>query len=186
MADKEYTIINMRTDRAKLAPEINRSAQLCYQINTTDPTSPKIKELLKELFHGHVADDANFMPPLHVLDGSKVTIGKNTHLNFNTTIMAADQVTIEDNVKIAANCQFLANNHDPYDREKLLTAPITIKNNAWLGAGVSVLAGVTIGENAIIGAGAVVDKDVPANSIAVGIPAKVIKAIPHPEQIKQG
>lgn len=45
MADKEYTIINMRTDRAKLAPEINRSAQLCYQINTTDPTSPKIKEL---------------------------------------------------------------------------------------------------------------------------------------------
>lgn len=74
----------------------------------------------------------------------------------------------------------MANNHDPYDREKLLTAPITIKNNAWLGAG------VTIGENAIIGAGAVVDKDVPANSIAVGIPAKVIKAIPHPEQIKQG
>ncbi|KAB1962460.1 hypothetical protein HCZ80_06655 [Limosilactobacillus fermentum] len=60
------------------------------------------------------------------------------------------------------------------------------KNNAWLGAGVSVLAGVTIGENAIIGAGAVVDKDVPANSIAVGIPAKVIKTIPHPEQIKQG
>lgn len=186
MADKEYTIINMRTDRAKLAPEINRSAQLCYQINTTDPTSPKIKELLKELFHGHVADDASFMPPLHVLDGSKVPIGKNTHLNFNTTIMSADQVTIEDNVKIAANCQFLANNHDPYDREKLLTAPITIKNNAWLGAGVSVLAGVTIGENAIIGAGAVVDKDVPANSIAVGIPAKVIKTIPHPEQIKQG
>ncbi|MEM0513439.1 acyltransferase [Limosilactobacillus fermentum] len=124
------------------------------------------------------------MLPLHVLDGSKVTIGNNTHLNFNTTIMSADQVTIEDNVKIAANCQFLANNHDPYDREKLLTAPI--KNNAWLGAGVSVLAGVTIGENAIIGAGAVVDKDVPANSIAVGIPAKVIKTIPHPEQIKQG
>ncbi|MDN3537598.1 hypothetical protein QPX96_09385 [Limosilactobacillus fermentum] len=67
MADKEYTIINMRTDRAKLAPEINRSAQLCYQINTTDPTSPKIKELLKELFHGHVADDASFMPPLFVV-----------------------------------------------------------------------------------------------------------------------
>lgn len=55
-----------------------------------------------------------------------------------------------------------------------------------VGFGVSVLAGVTIGENAIIGAGDVVDKDVPANSIAVGIPAKVIKTIPHPEQIKQG
>lgn len=183
---KKYTVINMRTERAKLAPEINRSAQLCFEINNTDPTSPKIKKLLQKLFHGNVADDASFMPPLHVLNGAKVKIGKNTHLNYNTTIMSADQITIEDNVKIAANCQFLANNHDMYDREKLLCAPITIKNNAWLGAGVSVLAGVTIGENAVIGAGAVVVSDIPANSVAVGVPAKVIKKIPHPEKIKQG
>lgn len=183
---KKYTVVNIRTQRAKLGPEIVRSARLCWQINTTDPTSPKIKTLLDKLFHGQVAADASFMPPLHVLDGSKVKIGKNTHLNYNTTLMSADQITIEDNVKIAANCQFLANNHDPYDREKLLCAPIVIKNNAWLGAGVSVLAGVTIGENAIIGAGAVVTKDIPANAIAVGVPARVIKMIPHPEKIKQG
>lgn len=183
---KKYTVVNMREERGKLAPEVKRSAKLCFEINTTDPTSPKLKSLIKELFHGNVADDASFMPPLHVLNGSKVKIGKNTHLNYNTTIMSADQVTIEDNVKIAANCQFLANNHDLYDREQLLCAPITIKNNAWLGAGVSVLAGVTIGENAVVGAGAVVTKDVPANTVVAGIPAKVIKKIPHPEKIRQG
>ncbi|HJF54259.1 MAG TPA: sugar O-acetyltransferase [Limosilactobacillus coleohominis] len=183
---KQFTIVNMRTEREKLAPEIKRSAQLCFQINTTDPTSPRIKPLVKELFHGNVDDDASFMPPLHVLDGSKVKIGKNTHLNYNTTLMSSDRITIEDNVKIAANCQFLANNHDLYDREKLLCAPITIKNNAWLGAGVTVLAGVTIGENSVVGAGAVVTKDVAPNTIVAGVPAKVIKEISNPEKIKQG
>ncbi|WP_267202517.1 sugar O-acetyltransferase [Limosilactobacillus kribbianus] len=182
----KYTIVNMRTDRTKLAPEIQRSARLCFQINTTDPTAPEQCELLKKLFHGNVAADASFMPPLHVLNGSLVKIGRNTHLNYNTTIMSAAQVTIEDNVKVAANCQFLANNHDLYDREKLLCAPITVKNNAWIGAGVSILAGVTIGENAVVGAGAVVTKDVPANTVVAGVPARVIKKIPHPERIKQG
>ncbi|WP_295747250.1 DapH/DapD/GlmU-related protein [uncultured Limosilactobacillus sp.] len=125
-------------------------------------------------------------PPLHVLNGSQVKIGQNTHLNYNTTMMSSAPITIGDNVKIAANCQFLANNHDLYDREKLLCAPITIANNAWLGAGVTVLAGVTIGENAVVGAGAVVTKDVAPNIIVAGVPAKIIKQIPHPEQIKQG
>ncbi len=134
MAEK-FSTVNMRADREKLAPEIKRSAKLCFKINKTDPTSPDIKSLIKELFNGNVADDARFMPPLHVLDGNKVKIGKNTHLNYNTTLMSSDQITIEDNVKIAANCQFLANNHNLYDREKLLCAPITIKNNAWLGRG---------------------------------------------------
>lgn len=97
--------------------------------------------------------------------------------------MSSDQITIEDNVKMAANCQFLANNHDLYDREKLLCAPIIIKNNAWLGAGVTVLAGVTIGDN---GVRAVVTKDVAPNTVVAGIPAKVITKIPYPEKINQG
>ncbi|GHE20262.1 hypothetical protein GCM10017767_07830 [Halomonas urumqiensis] len=55
--------------------------------------------------------------------------------------------------------------------------PITIEDNVWLGGGVIVLAGVTIGENSVIGAGAVVTKDIPANVVAVGNPARVIKAL---------
>lgn len=98
-------------------------------------------------------------------------------------MMFSDQITIEDNVKMAANCQFLANNHDLHDREKLLCAPIIIKNNAWLEAGITVLAGVTIDDN---GVGAVVTKDVAPNTVVAGIPAKVITKIPHPEKIKQG
>ena len=98
-------------------------------------------------------------------------------------MISSDQITIEDNVKMAANCQFLANNHDLHDREKLLCAPIIIKNNAWLEAGITVLAGVTIDDN---GVGAVVTKNVAPNTVVAGIPAKVITKIPHPEKIKQG
>lgn len=78
---------------------------------------------------------------------------------------------------------FLANNPDLHDREKLLCAPIIIKNNAWLEAGITVLAEVTIGDN---GVGAVITKDVAPNTVVAGIPAKVITKIPHPEKINQG
>ncbi|MBR1550599.1 MAG: hypothetical protein IJ634_08195 [Bacteroidales bacterium] len=66
---------------------------------------------------------------------------------------------------------------DPATRHTLLTKPIVIGRNAWLGADVKVLAGVTMGENAIVAAGSVVTKDVPANMVAVGTPARVIRGI---------
>lgn len=62
-------------------------------------------------------------------------------------------------------------------RHSLLTKPIVVKRNAWLGANVTVLAGVTIGENAIVAAGSVVTKDVPDNMVVAGTPAKVIREI---------
>ena len=101
-------------------------------------------------------------------------------------MMSSDQITIEDNVKMAANCQFLVNNPDLHDREKLLCAPIIIKNNSWLEAGITVLAGVTIDDNVVVEADVVVNKDVAPNTVVAGIPAKVITKIPYPEKIQQG
>ena len=65
----------------------------------------------------------------------------------------------------------------PLTRHSLLTKPIVIGRNAWIGANATILAGVTVGENAIVAAGAVVSKDVPANTIVGGVPAKVIREI---------
>jgi acetyltransferase-like isoleucine patch superfamily enzyme len=59
----------------------------------------------------------------------------------------------------------------------LITKQIVIKRNAWIGAGATILPGVTVGENSVVAAGAVVSKDVPANTIVGGIPAKIIKSI---------
>lgn len=86
-------------------------------------------------------------------------------------------VVIEDDVSIAANTQILTNNHDEQQHRILLCKPVVIKKNAWIGAGVTILPGVTIGENAIVGAASVVTKDVPANTIVVGNPARVMREV---------
>ena len=170
----------------EMISEMNRSAKICWKINTNDPTAAETKALFPELFKGGFGEGSRLFPPVHVLLGSKVKIGKNVSIGFSLTIMSPGGVVIEDNVKIAANVQLLSNNHDFYDREVLTCEPIVIKNNAWIGAGSTILPGVTIGENAIVGAGSVVTKDVEANTVVVGSPARKIKDIENPDKILQG
>ncbi|MCU7549563.1 hypothetical protein OCK74_10585 [Chitinophagaceae bacterium LB-8] len=88
-------------------------------------------------------------------------------------------ITIEDDVLIGPRVNLTTENHplDPADRRALICKPIVIKRNAWIGAAATILPGVTIGENAVVAAGAVVSKDVPANTIVGGVPAKIIKSI---------
>ena len=82
---------------------------------------------------------------------------------------------------IAANVQLISNNHDLYERQILICKPVRICKNAWVGAGATILPGVTVGENAVVAAAAVVTKDVPANTIVAGNPAKIIRTIPPKE-----
>lgn len=92
-------------------------------------------------------------------------------------------MTFGDNVFIAPNCGFYTAGHpiDADERNKGLeyARPITVGDNVWIGAGVTVLPGVTIGDNCVIGAGSVVVKEIPPYSLAVGNPCKIIKTIKH-------
>lgn len=102
-------------------------------------------------------------------------------MNYNLTALDVAPITIGSHVQIGPNVQLLTPTH-PLDpalrREKLEAAEsIVIGDNVWLGGGVIVLPGVTIGENSVIGAGAVVTRDVPANVVAVGNPARVIRRL---------
>ena len=80
---------------------------------------------------------------------------------------------------LAPRVNILTVNHpeNPAERRGLILKPVTVKKNAWIGAGTTLLPGVTVGENAIVAAGAVVSRDVPANTIVGGIPAKVLKTL---------
>ena len=116
-----------------------------------------------------------------------ITIGNNCQVNDSVHIAALKSVSIADNVLIASRVFITDLNHGGYGdnlhsdplsicKDRQLTGtPVVIEQNVWLGEGVVVLPGVTIGQGTIIGANAVVSKNVPAFSIAVGNPAKVIK-----------
>lgn len=107
---------------------------------------------------------------------AQITIGDNLGMS-SSTITCFKRIDIGDNVRIGANCVIADGDFHMDDPRAGEPIPIAIHNNVWLGYGVIVMKGVTIGENSIIGMNSIVTKDIPANSIAAGCPAKVIKSI---------
>jgi maltose O-acetyltransferase len=113
--------------------------------------------------------------------GYQIHIGDRTFANFGLMALDVAKIVIGDDVQIGPNVQLLTPTH-PTDaqlrRAKWEAAkPITLGDNAWLGGGAMVLAGVVVGENAVVGAGAVVTKDVPPNTIVMGNPARVVRSL---------
>ena len=113
-----------------------------------------------------------------------VKIGNNVGIS-GTTIYAREAITIGDNCLIGANTKIIDNDFHPVDpdirlstpNDNIASAPVKLGNNVFIGCNSLVLKGVTIGDNSVIGAGSVVVKNIPANSVAAGNPAKVIKQI---------
>ncbi|WP_326755303.1 sugar O-acetyltransferase [Streptomyces hirsutus] len=138
------------------------------------------QSILAELL-GAVGEEAHVRPPLYVDYGSNITIGARTFVNYNLTALDVAAIVIGEDCQIGPSVQLLTPTHpvEPQPRRDKLEAaqPITIGDNVWIGGGAIVLAGVTIGDNSVIGAGAVVTKDVPANVVAVGNPARPVRDI---------
>ncbi|MFD0897830.1 DapH/DapD/GlmU-related protein [Loigolactobacillus binensis] len=158
--------------------EIDRCDHICFEINNTDPANKaQLVDLENELLAGQMQAGTYFTPPMQIDCANSVHLGKNVYANHSLTMMSLGGITIDDGVMLGPGVGLFTVNHEPKNIRVVKTSAIHIKKNAWLGARVSVLPGVTIGENAIIGTGAVVTKDIPANSLAVGTPAKVIKQL---------
>lgn len=142
-------------------------------------------EYLSKIF-GSIQPNIVLEPPFFVDYGFNIKIGKNFYGNFNLTFLDCTLITIGDNVLMAPGCTLTTATHptDPTERLNGLeyAMPITIGNNVWLGCNVTVLPGVTIGDGVVIGSDSVVTKDIPANTVAVGSPAKVIKQLKPAEK----
>lgn len=153
-----------------------------YEYNRTLPTEGKKRQqLLKKMF-AEVGEGCYLEPPFHAnWGGHHIKLGNHVYANFNFTVADDTYVTIGDNTMIGPNVTMSSAAHPilPELRQHgyQYNLPITIGQNCWLGAGVIVLPGVTIGDNSVIGAGAVVTRDIPANVVAMGIPAKVARPI---------
>ena len=163
---------------AKVIEIVTRTQELSVQLNSSTHID-QVREQLSEIIGSSIDKTTRIFPPFYTNFGRFITLGKNVFINHACSFLDLGGITIEDDVLLGPKVSLITENHplNPAERQALLLKPIIIKRNAWIGAGVTILPGVTIGENSVVAAGAVVSKDVSANKVAGGIPAKMIKAL---------
>ncbi len=164
-----------------LARESNRAAVLTAEYNALAGDDHAGRDrILRELL-ASVGEGTAVRPPFRCDYGYQTTIGARTFANWGLIALDVAKITIGDDVQIGPNVQLLTATHplEPEPRRAKWEGarPITIGDNVWLGGGVIVCPGVTIGENTVVGAGAIVIRDLPANVVAVGNPARIIRQL---------
>lgn len=174
----------------ELIEERMRCKTLCSEYNALPNSDLTKRNALINQIIGVTKDDFLIEQPFWCDYGYNIEVGKNFYSNHNLIILDAARVTFGDHVFVAPNCGFYTSGH-PIDVEQRnegleYAYPITVGNNVWIGANVTVLPGVSIGDNTVIGAGSVVNKSIPGNVVAVGNPCKVVKKISEKEKHSGG
>ncbi|WP_125709644.1 DapH/DapD/GlmU-related protein [Lacticaseibacillus porcinae] len=142
-------------------------------------TEAKRREIMGKILGSEFPQSATLNPPFQTDFGRHTQIGERVFINRENFFVDLGGITIDDDVLLGPRVTLISVNHneDPAHRRDLVLKSVHIKSGAWLGANVTVVPGVTIGENAIVAAGAVVTKDVAANTLVAGVPAKFIRNI---------
>jgi maltose O-acetyltransferase len=170
-----------RADDPELVAEHQRCRMLLERFNASSVMEGGTRQVILRELLGALGEDVEIRPPLHMDYGRHTTIGPRTFINFGAMILDCARVTIGADVQIATGVQLLTATH-PLDAAERRSgwesaAPIVIGDDVWLGGGVIVCPGVTIGDRSVVGAGAVVTADLPPDSLAVGIPARVVRSL---------
>ena len=179
----------------ELASLREKAHRLCWEYNEAPEDDPRRAEIVREL--GIAGESFYLQGPVQFDYGCFTSMGLNTYANFNLTCLDCCPVTIGDNVFFGPNVSLLTPVHplrwqdrNPYvkpdgtptDRE--YAKPITIGSNCWIAGNVTICGGVTIGEGCVIGAGSVVTRNIPANSLAAGVPCRVIREITQEDALE--
>ena len=163
----------------ELYANVLKTMRLCAEMNTGYHTEEEVREYLRQITESEIDDTVRVFPPLNINYGLSLRFGRDCFVNFGCTFLAIGGIVIEDGAFIGPHYVLATEYHpeDPVTRHSLLTKPIVVGRNAWLGADVKVLAGITIGENSIVAAGSVVTEDVPPNVVVAGSPARIIRPV---------
>lgn len=191
MTEKEKMLKGLLYDAnydKDLLAERLKAKDLCFKYNTTLPSDEEsLREIIGEL---KIKTKGNFFltPPFFCDYGYNISVGENFYANHNLIILDGNRVSFGDNVFIAPSCTFSTAGH-PIDKERRnkgleYAHPITVGDDVWFGANVTVLPGVKIGSNVVIGAGSLVNIDIPDNSLAFGNPCKVHRKITEKDREK--
>lgn len=172
----------------ELLAERMRCKDLCFEYNRLPPSHVSEQEqIIRKLFKS-TGKQFCITAPFWCDYGCNIEIGENFYTNHNCIILDGAKVKFGDNVFIAPNCVFSTAGH-PLDTEQRnrgleYAYPITVGDNVWFGASVTVLPGVNIGSNTVIGAGSVVNRDIPDGVVAVGNPCRVLRKITEEDKKK--
>lgn len=170
--------------------------RLCRDYNMlADTDKEERKAIIDRLFPDH-GEGVYLQGPIQIDYGRFTKLGKEFYANFNFTVLDTCPVTIGDNVMCGPNVTIATPLHPLLPEQRNARrqadgswgdieygAPIKVGDNCWLASNVTVCPGVTIGNNCVIGAGAVVTRDIPDNSLALGVPAKVIRKITEKDRL---
>lgn len=156
-----------------------KTRKICAKMNKKWRSEEKIREFFAKITKEPKNESLRVFLPFYSDFGRNIHFGKNVFINAACHFQDQGGIYIGDNTLIGHACVLATLNHDflPEHRGDLHMGAIKIGANVWIGSNATILAGVSIGDGAIIAAGAVVSKDIPAMSVAAGVPARVIKTI---------
>lgn len=165
-------------DYVHIGPACDANFELLKALNDCT-NAADAREKLATLLGTSVDETTTIFPPFHTNYGRNIQLGKGVFINQACCFLALGGITIEDDVMIGPRVTITSENHpsEIKSRKTMVPASVIIKRNAWIGASATISSGVTIGENSVVAAGAVVLKDVPANTVVGGVPAKELKKL---------
>lgn len=181
--------------------EMLKSEWHCHWLNKTPLWNiPMRNFIIRKLFGSVNGNPYNIQRPFHCTYGKNISVGKNFYSNFNCVMLDQAKITIGNNCMLGPNVTIATTRHPLMADERRgrafqhsfapgkladleLVAPVTIGDDVWIASGSIICPGITIGSGAVIGAGSVVTADIPANSLAYGVPCRVIRQITDADRL---
>lgn len=165
-----FEVLNNQSDAAR---------KITFKLNGTYHPMGEIRDLMSELVGYKVPETLRVFPPFYADFGRNIHFGNNVFVNACCQFQDQGGIWIGDGCLIGHNVVFATLNHDlnPERRQICIPKSIVLGKNVWIGSNSTILSGVKIGDNAVVAAGSVVNRDVEANTIVGGVPAKFIKRI---------
>lgn len=184
---QEFLNVMKRKERVVNGSEAHRfmsaaafeAMELTAELNRCYHDLPEIQALFSQIIGKPVDESFALFPPFYTDFGKNITVGKGVFFNSGCRLQDQGGITIGDETLLGHNVVLATLNHemDPAHRKDMHPAPIVIGKHVWIGANATVCPGVTIGDGAVVAAGAVVTKDVAANTVVGGVPARRIKEL---------
>jgi acetyltransferase-like isoleucine patch superfamily enzyme len=174
-------IFSRTPESAAMLANVKRAMAITAKLNRlTFNDADEIRALFSQLIGKKVDESFLLIPPFYTAGGNEIHIGHQVFINQNCTFYDLGGLDIADDVMIGPNVSIITTGHplEPSQRRAAtIGKPIAIERGVWIAAGAIIIGGVTVGEHSVVAAGSVVTKDVPANSLVGGNPARIIRSI---------